>query len=561
MGKYFDPFASFDDKYKIGYAETDMISLHRDTQDSVKKKDKLPADKAIKPQEPPAEEAESMEEVPAEETADTHEPPAEEAESGEEAPEEEREDSQEPPAEEAESREELPAEKAERPEGASIEKAADLQKRPSEGPEVRWEPPIKETAVPRKPAARETPVRQKRPVRAGRDEFDMVPHPSMTARKAHSVHGPESASADLPYSDPIKIERMEHTHHHRHRHRKGPLRRLRHWYRSHRITISIIILMILAAMAVGGYIIYKRTNQQKSQHITSSNSYDMGGGYRVISYEGRKYKYNNLITTVLYAGLDSSGEMKTYSVAGEAPRADIINLAVLDKKNKKMSVISISRYTLTRIRRYSMFLQNSDYYVGMLCYAFPFGDGGALSCENLTESVSNLLGVPVNEYVVTNLDSMTYINDIVGGVTVEVPNDDLAEKLPGVKKGSSLEITSDNVMTYLRTRDTNVHFSNDSRLERQKSYITAYVEKLQALLPDRRGEIWDKLDQMNRYLLTSVTKNKYIQYAKLLSTVDFSSQNYYNLPGENQRGMYYDEFVPDETGIRKLVIDLFYEPA
>ena len=252
--------------------------------------------------------------------------------------------------------------------------------------------------------------------------------------------------------------------------------------------------------------------------------------------------------------------MRTYGTAGEAPRADTINLAVLDKKNKKMSVISISRYTLTRIRRYTMFLTSSDYYVGMLCYSFPFGDGGKLSCQNLTESVSNLLGIPIDEYVVSNMDSMTYINDIVGGVDVTVPNDDLMEKL-GVEKGSRITITDDNVMAYLRTRDIHAYFSNDGRLERQKSYILAYVEKLRQMLPEHRDEVWEKLEDMDRYMLTSVTKNKYIQYAKLLKSIDFSVENYYNLPGYNQRGDYYDEFVPDEEGIRELILDLCYEPA
>ena len=39
-------------------------------------------------------------------------------------------------------------------------------------------------------------------------------------------------------------------------------------------------------------------------------------------------------------------------------------------------------------------------------------------------------GVPINRYVVTNQDSMPYINELAGGVTVTVPNDDLEEKYP-----------------------------------------------------------------------------------------------------------------------------------
>ncbi len=366
---------------------------------------------------------------------------------------------------------------------------------------------------------------------------------------------------DTPVTETIRMEKSPRKHHRSHHHRKGPLRRFRHWYRKHSMMICVVFLLFLAAAAAGGYVVYKRTSQQKRQHVSSSNSHDMGSGYRVINYEGKKYRYNNLITTFLYTGIDSSGPMRTYSIAGEGPLADTIDLVVLDKKNKRMSVISINRYTLTRILRYSAFFNDSEYYESMICYTFSFGDGAKLSCQNLTEAVSYLLGIPIDEYIVSNLDSMTYINDIVGGVTVTVPNDTLTDKIPGAVKGSKLEITSDNVMTYLRTRDITRYFTNDERLERQKSYILAYLDKLRSILPEERSQVWDKLEEMNQYMLTSVTKNKYLQYAKLLGTVDFSEENYYSLPGYNQRGMYYDEFVPDKEGIQKLVIDLFYEAA
>ena len=347
-------------------------------------------------------------------------------------------------------------------------------------------------------------------------------------------------------------------HHHHHR-RKGPLRRLRHWYRKHRITISVIVLLIIISALAGGYIVWKRTKLQKRQHVASTNSYDMGNGYRTIQYDGKEYRYNNLITTFLYAGLDGVGPMETYTKAGDAPRADSIYLIVMDKKNEKMSIITINRNTQTRIRRYSLFFESWDYYDTFLCYAFPFGDGRKTSCDNLLEAVSYLLGVPVNEYIITNRDSISSFNNMAGGVEVTVPNDDLKDILPGAKKGKKLWIEDDMVETYVRYRDTSIPFSNNGRIQRQESYISAFVRKMKEIVAEDRNKIWDRLEDMNQYMLTSVTRNKYIQYAKLLNTVGFDEADFYEISGENVIGDYYEEFYPDKEEIKKLVIDLFYE--
>lgn len=357
-----------------------------------------------------------------------------------------------------------------------------------------------------------------------------------------------------------------HSHHssHSHRsHRRKPFRHLRHWFRKHRNTVAIAIACTMVAVIFCGYFLWKQSRAQKSLHVSSTASYDMGSGYRNIEYNGVKYKYNSLITTVLYAGVDSEGEMRSYVQAGQAPRADSINLIVLDKKHNKMSIIALNRDTITRIRRYTVLGDDYDYYDSALTYTYAYGNGADTSCENLTEAVSFLLGIPVNDYLVTNRDSMQYFNDLVGGVTVTVPNNDLADEYPSVRKGRKIEITSDFVSTYLRSRDTEKDFSNAGRIERQRSYINAYVDKIKEMLPDRRNEIWEKLVDMDHYLQTSVTRNKYLQYAKLLSNLDYTDADFYEPAGEytlDPMYHYFDDFYVDEAALKELVLDLFYEP-
>lgn len=319
------------------------------------------------------------------------------------------------------------------------------------------------------------------------------------------------------------------------------------------------LVAVLIAAAVLGFIAYSRQKEQKAQHITAGESHDMGLGYREIEYKGEKYRYNALITTVLYAGIDSEGPMTVLSQMGFAPRSDSIAVVVLDKKHKKMSIIGINRDTMTEIRRLSLFGEATDYYVTNLEFAYAYGDGGVLSCEMLQEAVSKLLQVPINEYLITNRDSMKYINDIVDGVTVTVPNDDMIEIYPEMKKGAEVALDDINVVDYLRHRDITIDFSNEGRIDRQRSYIFSFITKLRTMLPDQVETIWKRLDDMSDYLQTSVTKNKYIQYANLLNTVGYDDRDYYKLEGEDRTSEVYDQFYVDEEALRQLVVDLFYE--
>ncbi|MDO4650282.1 MAG: LCP family protein, partial [Eubacteriales bacterium] len=160
-------------------------------------------------------------------------------------------------------------------------------------------------------------------------------------------------------------------------------------------------------------------------------------------------------------------------------RADSIALLVMNEMTNEMHVISINRDTMTQIRRYTMNGTDEGFYTTHLGYAFSYGDGGKVSCENLAEAVSKLFGnIPIREYVVTNQDSMPYINDLVGGITLTVPNSDLEDKNPEFIAGEEVQITADNINTYLRYRDIGESFSNEGRMERQKSYTIAYFDKL-----------------------------------------------------------------------------------
>lgn len=345
--------------------------------------------------------------------------------------------------------------------------------------------------------------------------------------------------------------------HHHHHH--GIWYRMRRWMRHNKKFAAAAALLCIVVLSAGGFFLLHSQKEQSRLHVTAGNSVDMKGGYRTITWKDKEYQYNSLITTILYAGLDSTDPLKASETYSNKARADSVSVVILDKKKKKMSILALNRDTMTEIRRYTRTGEDMGTYVSHLGYAYSYGDGGEVSCEDLKEAVEKLLGISIDEYAVTNQSSITSINDLVGGVTVTVPNDDLAAMYPELKKGAVVTLDDSNVKDFLQHRDTAADFSNEGRIERQQAYVTAYVDLLKNRLASEPDQLWQEIGQMNDYLQTSITKNKYLSLARLLEKVSFTDADYYRPTGKDSAGELHDEFYVDEDALRQLVIDLFYE--
>lgn len=341
--------------------------------------------------------------------------------------------------------------------------------------------------------------------------------------------------------------------HKRHHHGKS---------RQQRKQQKMLILGLAAAVVFVGLaaaVVVNKLNEQKNYHVTGANSVDVGAGYRYTEYNGKKYQYNNRVTTLLYAGLDSFDELKQTATYGDKARADSIMLIVLDEASKKMSVVAINRDTMTEVHRFSRNGGDLGTYVTHLGYAYANGDGGTASCENLKTAVSTLFNdLPIDGYMVSNQTSIVMINDLVGGVTVTVPNNDLATKYPELTEGNIVTLDESNVRAYVQQRDTAVDFSNEGRIERQKSFVLSFMDEFGTLVKDNSMQVWDELEECSDWMQTDITKNRYLSLADAFSQTNLAPDSYYILEGEDQLGELHDEFYYDEDALQELIIKLFY---
>ena len=89
--------------------------------------------------------------------------------------------------------------------------------------------------------------------------------------------------------------------------------------------------------------------------------------------------------------------------------------------------------------------------------------------------------------------------------------------------------------------------------------MSAYVDKIKSLDESKLEDTWNSLDSMKDYLQTNITRNQYLKFIKLIRKVDFSDEDIIQLSGSDKEGEIHDEFYPDETELKRLIIQLFYE--
>ena len=80
-----------------------------------------------------------------------------------------------------------------------------------------------------------------------------------------------------------------------------------------------------------------------------------------------------------------------------------------------------------------------------------------------------LLGESIDFYVAMNMDGISELNDLAGGVTVTL-EDDFSSIDPAMTKGTTLTLHGDQAETFVRSRMTVGDGTNASRMERQEAF-------------------------------------------------------------------------------------------
>ena len=323
--------------------------------------------------------------------------------------------------------------------------------------------------------------------------------------------------------------------------------------------IAIVLALVLVVLAV--MLVVRQVDQQPAKEVSSTDSnltdFSSQPEREIAYYNGTAYAKKEDLETVLLMGLDKFEGNSPESYLNNQ-QADFLLVLVIDEQAQTCTPIQLNRDTMTQIQILGVTGEPAGTFTGQLALAHTYGSGEEDSCENQVLAVSNLLyGMEIDHYISMTMDGVALLNDLVGGVTVEVM-DDFSGIDDTLVQGETVTLLGEHALTYVRSRGGLDDSTNLHRMERQRQYLSALQGQMKKASQEE-GFTLDALMQINEYLVSDCTINQLSDLAENLNTYEVGE--ILTTQGEAQVGEEFMEFTVDEDALQQLVMEVFYEPV
>ncbi len=278
-----------------------------------------------------------------------------------------------------------------------------------------------------------------------------------------------------------------------------------------------------------------------------------------VKYKEKIYAYNEDIMTFLVMGIDKNSDVKEVEEGTNGGQADALFLAVMNPHSKSISVIGINRNTMTDIDIYNEEGAYVNTVKAQIAVQHGFGNGMEESCEYQKKAVQKLFyNLPIHGYAAVNMSAIPAVNDAVGGVDVTVL-EDLTKIDKSLKQGEEVHLEGQNAFWYVKYRDTGIFGSADMRLERQKQYLTAFINAAKGAVKDNLSVAIGLYQEIAAQMVTDISLDEVSYLTPILVDYGFESDSFRMVEGESVMGEEFEEFWMDEEALYELIIDVFYE--
>lgn len=317
------------------------------------------------------------------------------------------------------------------------------------------------------------------------------------------------------------------------------------------LAVAVVCVAATVALLLAGLLVLRNWEEGYSHAPIESVEAEESLTY----YDGAWYRKRDDVETVLLIGIDKAAVDKTMDVQGVYEQSDFLMLLVIDKTAQSSVVLHINRDTMTEVQM----LTDSGRVEGratiQITLAHTFGGQPEIRCRNAVTAVSNLLyGVDVDHYISLAMDGVAVLNDLVGGVTLEVMDD-----FPGTDwvKGKTITLMGQEALTYVRARRSMEDSSNIRRMERQRQYLEALQDQLLAQMNEGQEFTTSALMELNDYIVTNCSVEQLSRLADIMK--ECGEAEYRSLEGEAEEVDGFMQFHVDEDALQRTVMELFYE--
>jgi len=280
-----------------------------------------------------------------------------------------------------------------------------------------------------------------------------------------------------------------------------------------------------------------------------------------VRYQGVEYELKENVESFLLLGLDKYEDAVSSDSHESGIQTDFVMVVVFNNDTKQCTAIQINRDTMTKVNMLSIggtaVVDTLTKQVA-LAYNYVDDDNEKIKCGNTLDSVEYILkGVEIDHYFSMTMDGVIKLNDLLGGVEVEVL-DDFTGIDDTLIKGERVVLTGEQALRYVRARQGLEDSTNVARMERQKQYIKALREKLDSCIVEDETFTLNLIEEISEYVVYDVSEQKLQTLIEKFDDYEFLGIR--TIEGETRSGEKFLEFYPDEDSVWKVVLDLFYDP-
>ncbi|MDI9216989.1 LCP family protein [Clostridium tertium] len=307
-----------------------------------------------------------------------------------------------------------------------------------------------------------------------------------------------------------------------------------------KIFIGFLCILLAIAVVGGGYVV-GLLNKMDNIKLNKDN---LG----IVEDEFKEYDNVSKIKNIALFGVDA--------VEGEAGRSDAIMVATLDPVHSKVKITSIMRDSYVNIDGYGQDKIN---------HAYAYG-GPELAIKTLNEN----FGLNIENFVTVNFSSLPTIINILGGIDVEITNEEIQyinnyiNDLNSKDKTNSPHITYAGVqhldgtqaLAYSRIRYTSG--GDYERTQRQRTVLDALFNKLTSTSVSSYNSL---LNEVLPYVQTNLSTGDILSLGtKVLGIGNNLEQDRFPRDGYGEgtmiNGVYYLTF--DQETVKKQMRDYIF---
>ena len=319
------------------------------------------------------------------------------------------------------------------------------------------------------------------------------------------------------------------------------------------ILVALVTLVLVAAVAM---VLLNQADNSTVQYSTEEREREAQALDETVDVGGVRCVPKKNLKTYLFMGIDDTAEQgENYVMGGQC---DTLILLVVDQTSKTYKQLSINRNTMCDVHSYDPddWEDLGTTYV-QIALAHSSGDGGPRSCENVVDAVSTYLyGIHIDNYIALNVEGIPTVNQLAGGVTVTIEDDFSAED-PSLVMGETIKLTDEQAYHYLRGRMSVGDGSNESRMRRQQTYLTAMREQVVDKAKADNSFASDAFDALSPYMVTDMNGKAFSRLVNALT--DCESEGWVTITGTvGEDEFEFATFESDPESVRDAVIELFY---